>query len=281
VGPQCFRGTIGSRDWDAGCGDDRQDPARVFRPEEGDQGDLPGAEGFAEDRAAGGARRGDGVRLRAEGAAAAEDRAVARGARPAAGGECGAGEPGAADADPGLRGAARARLRGRLRRGAAVRGRLAARAGRGDGGGVRAAELRAGRGLPVRLEPRGGADRRGHGDGEGGAGPALPQPDAVRAGLSARDAGDGVRRPRPGLRLLPGRLHAGHLRQHEDGGGRDPGRQGAGLQPALPADVRALPGRAGGVHPGLGLGEGPGREPGRHGAAALLLAAGGSGATTS
>ena len=32
------------------------------------------------------------------------------------------------------------------------------------------------------------------GDGEGGAGPALPQPDAVRAGLSAREPGDGVRR---------------------------------------------------------------------------------------
>ena len=66
----------------------------------------------------------------------------------------------------------------------------------------------------------------------------------------------------------------GHLRQHEDGGGRDPRRQGPRLQPALPADVRALPGRAGGVHAGVGLGEGPGREPGRHGAAAVLLAAG-------
>ena len=51
----------------------------------------------------------------------------------------------------------------------------------------RAAELRAGRGLPVRLEPRGRAAQRRDGDGEGGARPALPQPDAVRAGLSARD----------------------------------------------------------------------------------------------
>ena len=97
---------------------------------------------------------------------------------------------------------------GRLRRRPAVCGRLAARASRGDGGRLRAAELRAGRGLPVRLEPRGRADRRGHGDGEGGACPALPQPDAVRAGLSAREPGDGVRRARPGLRLLQGRLHA-------------------------------------------------------------------------
>ena len=35
------------------------------------------------------------------------------------------------------------------------------------------------------------------------------------------------------------------------------------LQSALPADVRALPGRAGRLHAGVGLGEGPGREPGR------------------
>ena len=59
---------------------------------------------------------------------------------------------------------------------------------------LRAAELRARRGLPVRLEPRGRADQRRDGDGEGRACAALPQPDAVRARLSARDAGDGVRR---------------------------------------------------------------------------------------
>ena len=188
------------------------------------------------------------------GAAAAEDRALAGGARPAAGGERGAVEPGAADADPGLRGAARARLRGRLRRGPALCRGLAAGARRGDGGGLRAAELRAGRGLPVRLEPRGRADRRRDGDGEGGACPALPQPDAVRAGLSAREPGDGVRRPRPGVRLLQGRLHARHLRQHEDGGGRDLRRQGARLQPPLPADVRPLPGRAGRLHAGARAG---------------------------
>jgi hypothetical protein len=59
------------------------------------------------------------------------------------------------------------------------------------------------------------------------------------------------------------RLHARHLRQHEDGGGHDLRRQGSRLQPALPADVRALPGRAGRLHAGGGLGEGAGREPGR------------------
>ncbi len=59
----------------------------------------------------------------------------------------------------------------------------------------------------------------------------------------------------------------------EDGGGFGPRRQGARLQPALPADVRALPGRAGRLHAGRGLGEGPGREPGRHPPAAPLRAA--------
>ena len=73
--------------------------------------------------------------------------------------------------------------------------------------------LRPRRGIPVRLEPRGRGDRRRHDDGEGRARPALPQPDDVRAGLSARDAGDGVRRPRQGVRLLRRGLHPGHLRQ--------------------------------------------------------------------
>ena len=46
-------------------------------------------------------------------------------------------------------------------------------------------------------------------------------------GLSARDAGDGVRRARPRVRLFQRRLHARHLRQHEDRGGDDLRRQGA------------------------------------------------------
>ena len=142
-----------------------------------------------------------------------------------------------------------------------------------DGRGLRAAELCAGRSLPVRLEPRGRPAERRDGDGEGRPCPALPQPHAVRAGLSARDAGDGVRRPRPGLRPVQGRLPARHLRQHEDGGGDDLRRQGPALQSPLPADVQPLPGRAGRLHAGLGLGEGAGREPGRAGPRALLHAA--------
>ena len=42
------------------------------------------------------------------------------------------------------------------------------------------------------------------------------QPDAVRARLFPRDPGDGVRRARPGLRLLRRGLPARDLRQHED-----------------------------------------------------------------
>ncbi|OYR22377.1 homeo-like domain protein [Brucella thiophenivorans] len=54
--------------------------------------------------------------------------------------------------------------------------------------------LRTRRGLPVRLEPRDCRSGRCDDGGEGCAYPALPQPDDVCTGLSARDAGDGVRR---------------------------------------------------------------------------------------
>ena len=108
----------------------------------------------------------------------------------------------AADLDPDLRGAARAGLRGRLRRGPPLCQGMAGGARGGDGGSLCAAELCPGRGLPVRLVTRDRADQRGDGDGQGGACPAVPQPHAVRAGLSARDPGDGVRRAQPRLRLL-------------------------------------------------------------------------------
>ena len=101
----------------------------------------------------------------------------------------------------------------------------------------------------------------------------MPQPHAVRAGLSARDPGDGVRRAQPRLCFLQGGLHARHLRQHEDGGRGRVHRQGPPVQPPLSADVWALPGRADRLHAGVGLGEGAGREPGRGGARALLHAA--------
>src|ERR1700755_1169823 len=84
--------------------------------------------------------------------------------------------------------------------------------------------------LPVRLEPRGGPVERDHGDREGRPCPALPQPDVVRSRLSARDAGDGVRRPRPGVRSVQGHLQSRHLRQHEDRGGDHLRRQGSSVQ---------------------------------------------------
>lgn len=57
------------------------------------------------------------------------------------------------------------------------------------------AKLCTGRSLPVRLEPRDRCSGRCDDHGEGRACTSLPQPDAVRASLSARDAGDGVRCP--------------------------------------------------------------------------------------
>src|SRR3954465_7611997 len=108
---------------------------------------------------------------------------------------------------------------------------------------------------------------------KGGARPAVPQPHAVRARLSARDPGDGVRRAHPSFRLLQGSVHPRHLRQHEDGRRRGVRRQRPPVQPALSADVRSLSGRAGRLHTGGGLGEGSGREPSRAGARTVLHAA--------
>ncbi len=58
--------------------------------------------------------------------------------------------------------------------------------------------------------------------------------------------------PRPGVRLLPLHLPAGHLRQHEDRGRDDLRRAGAAPITALPADVLALPRRTRGLHPASG-----------------------------
>jgi len=131
----------------------------------------------------------------ARGPAAAADRAVAGGTRQAAGGQRGEAEPRAADADPGLRGTAQAWRRGRLGCRSALGARMAARSGVDRDGCLCCAELCARRGVPVRLEPRDRADQRHDGDAEGLSReadqpcPAVPRPDAVRAGLSARDAG--------------------------------------------------------------------------------------------
>ncbi len=75
----------------------------------------------------------------------------------------------------------------------------------------------------------------------------------LRPRLSAREPGDGVRRPRPGIPAVPGCLPARHLPQHEDGGADRPHRQGARVQPALRADVWPLPGRTDSMHAGSGM----------------------------
>ena len=109
-------------------------------------------------------------------------------------------------------------------------------------------------------------------DAEGGACPAVPQPNDVRARLSAREPGDGVRRARTRLRVLQGRLRARDLRQHENGGRYGVRRQGPAIQSPLPADVLASSGRAGRLHAGFGMGERSGREPGRACPGAVLRA---------
>jgi hypothetical protein len=69
-----------------------------------------------------------------------------------------------------------------------------------------------------------------------------------------------------------GRLHARHLRQHEDGRGDGIPGQGAQVQPALYADVQPLSGGANRLHACVGLGKGASREPGGPGARTLLHA---------
>src|SRR5215204_308440 len=125
-------------------------------------------------------------------AACSEARALALRARWLAADQRGEDGSRAADPDAGVRGATRAWLRGRLRRRSALRPDVAPRALGRDRGCLRAAELRARRGVPVRLEPRGRADRRRDREDQGRARPALPLAHALRAGLSTREPGDGV-----------------------------------------------------------------------------------------
>ncbi len=66
--------------------------------------------------------------------------------------------------------------------------------------------------------------------------------------------------------------HGSEARPNEDGSGYDLRRSRPRLQPQVPADVRALPGRSRRLHTGIGLGEGTGREPGRRCQTAVLRA---------
>src|SRR5665213_2093913 len=127
------------------------------------------------------------------------------------------------------------RRRSTLRCGPALRPCVAPSSRGGDGDSLCSSELCAGRGLPVRLEPRDRSDQRRDRHREGRACPALPQPHAVRTSLSRRH-----------LTFDP--LH---------GPSADPEQLG-GLE--YPCSLGQLP-----PHPGLNLGVHPGsakRPPG-------------------
>src|SRR5258708_34777621 len=178
-----------------------------------DQADCPGPAGISEYGSQDAAVGGDVPRIRSGRPTAAKAGPVDNGSRLTTGSERDQGCSRATDADPHLRGTARARLRGWIRCRAALRQTVEQGTRALDGGGLCPAELRAGGSLPVRLEPRGRPAEWRDGDREGRPWSALSQPHAVRAGLSARDPGDGGRCPRPGLRAVQGRLRAPPLRQ--------------------------------------------------------------------
>ena len=177
---------------------DSADPAGVFRQGEADQGDRAGREGLAQHGAQGDPFAGDGVHLRPAGPADAEAGAVDGRAGADAGGQRDQVEAGAADAATDLRSPRGSGLWRRLRRGAALRQGVAVAPFGIDGADLCAVGVLAGRGLSVRLEPRVRGAGGGDDQGQGRARPAVPQPNVLRPRLSAREPGDGVRRPRPG-----------------------------------------------------------------------------------
>ena len=120
----------------------------------------------------------------------------------------------------------------------------------GPGTRLHSAELRAGRGVSVRLELRDGRSGRSADAGEGRP-PALVSLAGVPGGgVSARSPGDGVRCALACVQPVGRQLPARDLRQPQDRGRADLHRQGAAVQPQVPADGQPLPDRAGGVHAG-------------------------------
>ena len=162
--------------------------------------------------------------------------------------------------------AARADQVRRLRRQLQPRHRLRARVAPGRRPvhvrqGLRAAGLRARRGIPVRLERRGLGGRR-H---------LLPHAGLAPQAVRQSRAFWLVAYPSQGHEMLfdahtrslrgHGRHRpARHLRQHEDGRGQGQEGQGPQRQQALRRDVRALPVRRRLLQRRLGLGEGRRRE---------------------
>ena len=200
---------------------------------------------------------------------------------------------------------ARARLWGWLRCCAPVCEDPVTEPGRCDGPSPCAIVVCPRRGLAVRPEPRRRFGQRRHGHREGGPRPALPQPDDALAALPRtlqrscagrmgracmrasqeprhRARTDGAPMARSLMPMIghlpssrapargasttvrPGR-HRFEARPNEDGGGGGLQWQGAALQPPLSSDVQPICGATGRLHPGFGLGEGSGREPGRAG----------------
>jgi hypothetical protein len=72
---------LGGRDWNAGCGNNRQNSPGVFRSEEVDQGDLPGPARVSEGRTEDCPLGCDRVPLRTLDTAASQNRAMAGSAR--------------------------------------------------------------------------------------------------------------------------------------------------------------------------------------------------------
>ena len=159
---------------DADCGDDWSDTSGAFMEREIDQGDRPQSEDLAEYGSVDPSFGGDFVFLRARDSAAPQTRSLEGRDRSDADEERGGVGARASDADPAVRGAAGAWLRGRLRRRATLRQGLEPRTRQPDGERLRSAVVCAGRSLPVRLEPRDRGDGRRDDDFEGRACSPLP-----------------------------------------------------------------------------------------------------------
>ena len=130
----------------------------------------------------------------------------------------------------------------------------------GVGQRLRAAGLRARRGVPVRLERGRPGGRRHLLPRAGLAHEAVRQPGVLAGGLPEPGPRDAVRCPHPLVRGAGRRGPARHLRQHEDGGRQGQEGQGPHRQRALRHHVRALPVRPRLLQRGQRLGEGRRRE---------------------
>src|SRR5271169_3952844 len=185
----------GRADGDVWRGQDRRDTARLFRAGALDQGDREGVLGVSGDGSQGHPGAPDRVQIRTGRSTFAEAWRLGRGVDGDSGDGIQAGEAGAPFDATAVRGTARARIRRRPRQRASLCEVLARGTVASCHACLCADELRAGGGLPVRLEPRDDHAPGAAADSEGSAHEAVAQPHAVRSGLFSRDPGAGVRRP--------------------------------------------------------------------------------------